>query len=124
MVQLLIHSIETELMKFPAKEYVGRVRLELKYYCNSTGKHYKTVRFIAVAHDPDITEVLRKAIESFLNGDVEKRSIDFYTEDVVSLGDTNKIDHIQYSHLPEPFYSMFRDLFRAENWNIEKLALA
>lgn len=117
---LVIESLSVEpenhgiLMLFKSE-----LNASLKYICPNTGHTYQSIKIIAVSDGISRQEALKNAIEIFMNGNLIYTKFEIHRVDRECI-DNEKIDRVDIL-LPEPYKSLFEQLFDVSNWQIPKL---
>ncbi len=98
----------------------SNLEAEIQMICPVTRNVFRRISIKSENKGMGVEEALRKVIEDFINGRVESR---LYFYDVPFDCDTHKrITHIDLQ-VPEPYKSIFEQLFDLNSWEIPKKEL-
>lgn len=123
---LKINSIDVALEEyFQGKRFKASLHATITFCCSVSGQLMKKIFLTSYYYSTGVDDAQRGAIQEFLDG----RNVETYTQyfrPTGNLGSTmhGKINHIDYADMPEPYYSMFRDLFNSDKWNADNFMLA
>ncbi len=98
----------------------ARLLFKICFLCPITGNKYKELCMSSFGLDYSEKEALRKSVENFFQGKSEHDKTNTYDCKINCRSDFENIHHIDLNDIPEPYKTMFQDLFSTLNWNISK----
>lgn len=121
---LVIESLQFEIEGCDEViKVVSTMNASIRFHCSITGNLFKKITFNTRGAGLSETDAARMCIEMFFNGRFSDRQVEHYDVDVRSDEIHETVHRVAYSHLSEPFKSLFKDLFDGANWKIPKLQL-
>lgn len=114
---LVIDAIETETgHDFQLAYCKATLKAHIDINCSVNGNLFRRVNLVSAGKRSSDREATRMAIEGFMFGFFISNT-DYFDVDTMSFAHGG-IDHVQYDHLPEPYKSLFKDLFEFERTDI------
>lgn len=98
----------------------GKMNATVKFLCSVTGLHFRSLIIESEGEGYSDTTALKNAIQNFLFGYFYSET-QYYSGEISSVA-SNKI-HQVVIQVPEPFKSLFEELFDVTNWEMPKLEL-
>lgn len=123
---LKIESIESISINSTYASYFDfRLNASINFYDAKSGKLKKKVILSAKQKAYSQQDGIREVINNFINGNFDIENIMWLDEhgENGSYIDHSKIHHVDFKDMPEPFCSVFADLFDISKWDIPKFAI-